>query len=186
MRTGKDVELAPRAADGVARDSVWTLKVTPAQRRSPPDGETYTSQDLTELEWATVQVREALEEMTIAARAAVAGARAIVEVMDAAVAVLEVAERASPAESTSDAASRQGDLLSPREREVLALVAQGRSNKAIAEALFISPNTIKTHIASLMNKLHADSRVQLAAIAARREVHLNAAPNLEDLETLAG
>jgi ATP/maltotriose-dependent transcriptional regulator MalT len=52
---------------------------------------------------------------------------------------------------------------------VLALVAEGRSNKAIAEALFVSPNTVKTHIASLMTKLHADSRAQLAAIAARQE-----------------
>ena len=56
--------------------------------------------------------------------------------------------------------------LSPREREVLALVAEGRSNKAIAAALFVSPNTIKTHVASLLTKLEADTRVQLAAIAA--------------------
>jgi DNA-binding NarL/FixJ family response regulator len=52
---------------------------------------------------------------------------------------------------------------------VLALVAEGRSNKAIAAALFISPNTVKTHVASLLNKLGADSRVQLAAFAARRD-----------------
>jgi DNA-binding NarL/FixJ family response regulator len=61
-----------------------------------------------------------------------------------------------------------GAALSPREREVLALVAVGRSNKAIAEALFVSPNTVKTHVASLLNKLHADSRVQLAAIATKQ------------------
>ena len=185
MRTGKDVGFVPCAAGGVARDAIWTLEVTPAQRTPPPRSDTCTSPDLSELEWATVQVRAALEEMTVAAKAAVAGARAIVEVMDAAVAVLEVAERASASESTSGVAPRQSGLLSPREREVLALVAQGRSNKAIAEALFISPNTIKTHIASLMNKLHADTRAQLAAIAARQEVHLNVVSNLDDLETLA-
>jgi DNA-binding NarL/FixJ family response regulator len=60
------------------------------------------------------------------------------------------------------------DALSPREKEVLALVAEGRSNKAIAETLFVSPNTVKTHVASLLSKLHADSRVQLAALAARQ------------------
>ena len=54
---------------------------------------------------------------------------------------------------------------------VLALVAEGRSNKAIAEALFVSPNTVKTHVASLLNKLHAESRVQLAAIAARQAAY---------------
>ena len=185
MRTGKDVEFAPCAARGVTRDAVWTIAVAPAKRRSPSEGYTSASPDLAELECATVQVRAALEEMTVAAKAAVAGARAIVEVMDAAVAVLEVAERASAFESTSDGATRLGGVLSPREREVLALVAEGRSNKAIAAALFVSPNTIKTHIASLMNKLHADSRAQLAAIAARQGVHPNDVPTLDDLKTLA-
>jgi two-component system response regulator DegU len=57
--------------------------------------------------------------------------------------------------------------LTSRERDVLALVAEGRSNKAIAEALFVSPNTVKTHVASLLTKFQVDSRTQLAAIAVR-------------------
>jgi DNA-binding CsgD family transcriptional regulator len=57
-------------------------------------------------------------------------------------------------------------LLSPRERDVLALVIEGRSNKAIAEVLFVSPNTVKTHVASLLTKLHAETRAHLVAIAA--------------------
>lgn len=185
MARGKDVKLTPCAARGVTRDSIWAIAVTPAHGKSPSETDTYSSADLAELECATVQMRTALEEMTIAAKAAVAGARAIVEVMDAAVAVLDVAERASGFESTCDLAPRHGGVLSRREREVLALVAEGRSNKAIAEALFVSPNTIKTHIASLMNKLNADSRVQLAAIAARQGIHLDAARNLEDVGVLA-
>jgi DNA-binding NarL/FixJ family response regulator len=56
--------------------------------------------------------------------------------------------------------------LSPREQEVLALVAEGHSNRAIAEALFVSPNTVKTHVASLLRKHDASSRAQLAALAA--------------------
>ena len=48
------------------------------------------------------------------------------------------------------------------------LVAEGRSNKAIAAALFVSPNTVKTHVASLLTKLGADNRAQLAIIAAQR------------------
>ena len=60
------------------------------------------------------------------------------------------------------------DRLSPREREVLALVAQGQTNKEIADALFVAPSTIKTHVASLLTKLDASSRAHLATIAARR------------------
>jgi two-component system NarL family response regulator len=58
--------------------------------------------------------------------------------------------------------------LSPREREVLALVAAGQTNKAIASALYVSPNTVKTHVTALLHKLQADSRVQLAAIATKQ------------------
>ena len=65
--------------------------------------------------------------------------------------------------------SRQPDgLISPREREVLALVVAGRSNKEIAAELFISPFTVKAHVASLLTKLDADNRAQLAGIAMRR------------------
>ena len=63
-----------------------------------------------------------------------------------------------------------GERLSPREREVLALVAQGQTNKAIAEALFVSPNTVKTHVASLLTKLDVDTRAQLAVIATQQAV----------------
>ena len=45
------------------------------------------------------------------------------------------------------------EKLSAREREVLQLMAEGRSNKAICEALFLSPKTIETHTASIFNKL---------------------------------
>ncbi|BEP11950.1 response regulator transcription factor [Acidothermaceae bacterium B102] len=45
------------------------------------------------------------------------------------------------------------DVLSQREREVLALVAQGRTNAAIADALFLSPKTVEAHVASTFTKL---------------------------------
>ena len=53
---------------------------------------------------------------------------------------------------------------------MLALVAQGQTNKAIADALFVSPNTVKTHVTSLLQKFRAESRVQLAAIATRQSL----------------
>ena len=45
------------------------------------------------------------------------------------------------------------EALSPREREVLALMAQGRSNQAIADALFVSAGSVEKHISSLLTKL---------------------------------
>ncbi|MEQ1499016.1 MAG: response regulator transcription factor [Novosphingobium sp.] len=50
--------------------------------------------------------------------------------------------------------------ISPRECEVLELLAKGASNKLIARALNISPNTVKTHVARLFEKLEAQSRTQ--------------------------
>jgi DNA-binding CsgD family transcriptional regulator len=58
--------------------------------------------------------------------------------------------------------------LTAREREVLALVAEGYTNNQIAEALFISRSTVKYHVASLLTKLDADNRAQLVALAADR------------------
>jgi DNA-binding NarL/FixJ family response regulator len=58
--------------------------------------------------------------------------------------------------------------LTPRELQVLQLVAQGLPNKAIARALSISENTAKFHVASLSGKLGASSRTEAVTLAARR------------------
>lgn len=55
--------------------------------------------------------------------------------------------------------------LSERELEVLRLLAAGKSNAEIAAALVISANTVKTHISSLLGKLHLDDRTQAAVYA---------------------
>jgi DNA-binding CsgD family transcriptional regulator len=57
--------------------------------------------------------------------------------------------------------------LTPREVEVLALVAAGRSNRQIAQALFISPKTVGVHVSNILAKLGVASRVEAAAIAHR-------------------
>lgn len=58
--------------------------------------------------------------------------------------------------------------LSPREEEVLRLVAQGASNRDIASALFITENTVKCHMRNIMGKLHLKNRYQAVAYAARQ------------------
>ena len=55
-------------------------------------------------------------------------------------------------------------MLTQREREVLAQVAEGRSNRQIARRLFISERTVEVHVSHILNKLSARSRVQAAAI----------------------
>ena len=54
------------------------------------------------------------------------------------------------------------EALTNREEEVLAVLAVGRTNAEIADELFISLSTVKTHLASLMNKLGARNRVEMA------------------------
>ena len=66
---------------------------------------------------------------------------------------------------TSDAVPPQLATLTDREREVVALVAGGLSNDEIAERLFVSPLTAKTHVNRAMMKLNARDRAQLVVLA---------------------
>jgi DNA-binding NarL/FixJ family response regulator len=59
------------------------------------------------------------------------------------------------------------DLLTAREREIVAWVATGRSNDEIAGALRLSPATVRTHVGRAMLKLHARDRAQLVVFAVR-------------------
>ena len=58
--------------------------------------------------------------------------------------------------------------LSDREREVLVLLAQGLSNREIAERLVIAEGTVKNHVSNVLGKLQAENRTQAADIARRR------------------
>ena len=73
--------------------------------------------------------------------------------------------------STEVSASADRDvLLTPRELEVLTLLAEGMSNKAIARRLGISVHTAKFHVGALLDKLDAVGRTDAVAHAARRGV----------------
>ena len=71
----------------------------------------------------------------------------------------------SPAPVVTDV-DRQARLgITPRELEILGLIAAGLSNREIAERLFVSENTVKTHSSRLFDKLNAKRRTQAVQIA---------------------
>jgi len=72
------------------------------------------------------------------------------------------------AETERESVHQADAVLSPREGEVLQLVATGATNKEIGESLFISENTVKTHLQNIMEKLHLANRSQAAAYAVEK------------------
>jgi NarL family two-component system response regulator LiaR len=70
-------------------------------------------------------------------------------------------------ELAGGAAKKPEDELTDREREVLACIARGRSNKEIGEDLFISEKTVKTHVGSILDKLGLADRTQAALYAVK-------------------
>ena len=69
---------------------------------------------------------------------------------------------------TASKAGAEDPTLTPRELEVLGAIADGASNKMIARRLGISFHTVKFHVASILEKLDAESRTEAVAEAARR------------------
>jgi NarL family two-component system response regulator LiaR len=59
------------------------------------------------------------------------------------------------------------DALTPREEEILKLLATGESNREIAQRLFISEQTVKNHVASIFRKLHVNDRTKAALLAVK-------------------
>ena len=60
--------------------------------------------------------------------------------------------------------------LSPREREILRLIADGLGNEQIGTRLFISPQTVRTHVGKTMEKLEVHSRTEAVAVALRQKL----------------
>ena len=169
MADGANVASESAAFRGGPRDMVRAVETH--------EGKQWNHLQITEERWAprdraalfhaTIEAQRALREAADAAASAAMRARSLAAVLDEALAGLpQVVSAGGSAPPPALRTSSAMVPLSPREQDVLALVAEGRSNKAIAEVLAVSPNTVKTHVASLLNKHNAGSRAHLAAIVA--------------------
>ncbi len=74
--------------------------------------------------------------------------------------------------SGSGGKGRERSPLSTREREIVALVAQGYKNKEMAEKMFISEQTVKNHLHNIFDKLGVSDRLELALYAIHKGLHL--------------
>ncbi len=112
--------------------------------------------------WACLGRDVGADELDLAVRSADAG----LVLLDVPLAARTLA--APPAPTPTAARAEASEPLTPRELQVLQLIAQGLPNKGIARALGISENTAKFHVASLSTKLGAASRTEAVALGARR------------------
>jgi NarL family two-component system response regulator LiaR len=97
-------------------------------------------------------------ELATAIRAAKSGRPTLAP--EAAQALVQRATRPAP----------PGKDLSPREREVLALMVRGLSNRAIAERLIVSPSTADFHVSNILGKLGVSSRTEAVALAVQHHL----------------
>ncbi len=102
------------------------------------------------------------------AKAEVARARAVADRLGAEPLRAELRALGAPRTARQTSQSRRDEPLTPREQEVLVLVAEGRSNGEIAKHLFISAKTVSVHVSNVMAKLGAASRTEAAAVARRQ------------------
>jgi NarL family two-component system response regulator LiaR len=81
--------------------------------------------------------------------------------------LLDTIEQSAQAAPSAPDLPAAAAALTPREREILQLVADGRTNQEIADALYISLRTVQTHVANILAKLDLTSRAAVAAYAVR-------------------
>lgn len=79
-----------------------------------------------------------------------------------------LSDSAIPAPTAANAADPRLTRLTPRERQVLALIVEGKTNKAIGTALGIAEGTVKSHIRQMMLTMRVKSRTQMALLAVGR------------------
>jgi DNA-binding NarL/FixJ family response regulator len=114
------------------------------------------------------RARQQMGQAAYSRMVAEAQAMSVEQVADMARAALEppTARGQDKASASNGASSRS--LLSEREQAVLRLIGEGLPNKQIATALSIAERTVKSHVASAMNKLGVDNRAHAAVVAIQR------------------
>jgi DNA-binding NarL/FixJ family response regulator len=114
-------------------------------------------------------LREQGEHLELARREVAEQAREVAVRLEAKPLLEELDDARPFAAGGRQGAGGEGSLeLTPRELEVLALLAQGRSNGQIGKQLYISTKTVSVHVSNLLAKLGASGRTEAAAIARRR------------------
>ncbi|MEV5828425.1 AAA family ATPase [Spirillospora sp. NPDC052242] len=164
------VEAERRRVDGVLDVGLWRRTAELFEYGDPGGGFVY---EVARSRW---RLAEALAEAGDRDAAAAEWRRAVetAERLGAApllAALRDLGARArltAPAERA--AANGPFGALTAREREVLKLVAEGRTNREIAEALFISPKTASVHVSNILAKLNVTGRTQAAALALRENL----------------
>jgi DNA-binding CsgD family transcriptional regulator len=116
-----------------------------------------------------VAARATLDEVSFAAAWAAGRSlsqeQATAEALRMALEAQPAAGATTPTSQTTGAMPDRLSMLTPRERQVLALLAQGASNRAIADALVIAERTAEIHVSNILSKLGVTSRTQAAAFA---------------------
>ncbi len=139
------------------------------------DGIEATEEIMRRLPDAKVLIFTAYSERALLQRGLESGARGYILKEAPHETLLRAIEKVAAGETFVDPAlmaaltqSRGGsDVLTPREREILQLLADGLSNADVAGQLFISQETVKSHVRHILTKLEADTRTQAVAIALR-------------------
>jgi DNA-binding NarL/FixJ family response regulator len=127
---------------------------------------------------AAVLIFTAFSERSLLARGLESGAKGYILKEAPQDTLLRAIERVAKGEGYIDPAlmpaflsGKEGtDMLTPREREILQLLADGMSNADVAAKLFISQETVKSHVRHILTKLEADTRTHAVAIALRDSI----------------
>jgi DNA-binding NarL/FixJ family response regulator len=142
------------------------------------DGLEATKEIMKKVPDAAVLIFTAFSERSLLARGLESGAKGYILKEAPHDTLLRAIERVSKGEGYVDPAlmpaflsgKDQADMLTPREREILQLLADGMSNADVAAKLFISQETVKSHVRHILTKLEADTRTHAVAIALRESI----------------